>query len=80
MAGPLLHLIGRKSTVLLVSPLWLVAWILIATASQWPYMVLGRFLSGFGAGLTLPTAQIYVRHDLFRIQIFQDFSYFDSIC
>lgn len=59
-AGPLMHYIGRKRTVLITSPLWVVAWLLIALTDGWELLVLGRFLSGFGAGVTLPSAQIYV--------------------
>lgn len=59
-AGPLMHFLGRKYTVLLTSPIWIVAWSLIATAPSWEYLVAGRFLCGFGVGLVLPSAQIYV--------------------
>ncbi|XP_055628364.1 facilitated trehalose transporter Tret1-2 homolog isoform X2 [Toxorhynchites rutilus septentrionalis] len=60
VAFPLMHKIGRKYTVLLTSPVWATAWFLIATAENWKIMLLARMLSGFGAGLTLPSAQIYV--------------------
>ncbi|XP_055594970.1 facilitated trehalose transporter Tret1-like [Uranotaenia lowii] len=60
VAFPLMHKIGRKYTVLLTSPVWATAWVLIATAETWQVMLVARMLSGFGAGLTLPSAQIYV--------------------
>lgn len=60
IAGPLMHYIGRKYTVLLTSPIWTVSWAVIANANNWETLVLGRFVSGIGAGLTLPSAQIYV--------------------
>lgn len=60
VAGPLLHYVGRKRTVMLTSPLWMLAWTLIATANGWEQLVIGRFLSGFSVGVTLPSAQIYV--------------------
>ncbi|XP_058833693.1 facilitated trehalose transporter Tret1-like [Topomyia yanbarensis] len=60
VAFPLMHKIGRKYTVMLTSPVWVTAWILIATAEDWKILLLARMLSGFGAGLTLPSAQIYV--------------------
>ncbi|XP_058460214.1 facilitated trehalose transporter Tret1-like isoform X2 [Malaya genurostris] len=60
VAFPLMHKIGRKYTVMLTSPVWVAAWILIATAEDWKILLLARMLSGFGAGLTLPSAQIYV--------------------
>ncbi|XP_055538358.1 facilitated trehalose transporter Tret1-2 homolog [Wyeomyia smithii] len=60
LAFPLMHKIGRKYTVLLTSPVWVTAWIMIATAEDWKMLLIARMLSGFGAGLTLPSAQIYV--------------------
>lgn len=60
VAGPLMHYIGRKRSVLCTSPLWVCAWVLIATTRSWQQLVFGRFLSGIGAGITLPSAQIYV--------------------
>lgn len=60
VAFPLMHKIGRKYTVMLTSPVWVTAWILIATAEDWKVLLIARMLSGFGAGLTLPSAQIYV--------------------
>lgn len=60
IAWPLMHHIGRKRTVLLTSPIWTLAWLVIACAGSWWQLVLGRFLSGIGAGLSLPSVQIYV--------------------
>ncbi|EDS41795.1 sugar transporter [Culex quinquefasciatus] len=60
VAFPLMHKIGRKYTVMLTSPVWVTSWILIATADHWKVLLMARMLSGFGAGLTLPSAQIYV--------------------
>ncbi|XP_058117297.1 facilitated trehalose transporter Tret1-2 homolog [Anopheles ziemanni] len=60
VAFPLMHRIGRKYTVLIASPLWAIAWILIATATDWRVLFVARMLSGFGAGLSLPAAQVYV--------------------
>lgn len=60
VAFPLMHKIGRKYTVMLTSPIWAISWVLIATAHDWKILLLARMLSGFGAGLTLPSAQIYV--------------------
>lgn len=59
-AAPLMQKLGRKYTVMISSPLWITAWILIATSSYWHTIMLGRFLSGFSVGITLPSAQIYV--------------------
>uniref|UniRef100_A0A182WEI2 Major facilitator superfamily (MFS) profile domain-containing protein n=1 Tax=Anopheles minimus TaxID=112268 RepID=A0A182WEI2_9DIPT len=60
VAFPLMHRIGRKYTVLIASPLWVASWILIATADDWRVLFVARMLSGFGAGLSLPAAQVYV--------------------
>uniref|UniRef100_A0AAG5DKF2 Facilitated trehalose transporter Tret1 n=1 Tax=Anopheles atroparvus TaxID=41427 RepID=A0AAG5DKF2_ANOAO len=60
VAFPLMHRIGRKYTVLIASPLWAASWILIATANDWRVLFVARMLSGFGAGLCLPAAQVYV--------------------
>uniref|UniRef100_A0A182PC87 Major facilitator superfamily (MFS) profile domain-containing protein n=1 Tax=Anopheles epiroticus TaxID=199890 RepID=A0A182PC87_9DIPT len=60
VAFPLMHRIGRKYTVLIASPLWVTSWILIATAHDWRVLFVSRMLSGFGAGLSLPAAQVYV--------------------
>lgn len=60
VAGPLMHFIGRKYTILCASPIWVISWAIIANATNWHYLMAGRMLSGFCAGLTLPSAQIYV--------------------
>lgn len=60
MSAPLMHKIGRKYTLLLTSPLWVISWILIATAKYWQQIVAARYIMGFCAGLALPAAQIYV--------------------
>lgn len=61
IAGPLMHYIGRKYTVMITSPIWILAWSIIASSHHWHYLVIGRFMSGMGVGLTLPSAQIYVK-------------------
>lgn len=55
-----MHFVGRKYTILFAAPIWVVAWAIIANATNWHYLMLGRTLSGFCAGLSLPSAQIYV--------------------
>lgn len=60
VAGPLMHHIGRKYTVLVAAPIWATAWTIIANAPNWHYILGGRMLSGFCVGLALPSAQIYV--------------------
>lgn len=51
---------GRKFTVMTASPIWVCAWILIALSNHWGTIMFGRLLSGISAGITLPSAQIYV--------------------
>lgn len=65
IAGFLLHYIGRKKTILTASPIWTAAWILVATASDYKIIIVGRFFSGFSVGLCLPSAQVYVSTDKF---------------
>lgn len=60
LAFPLLHWAGRKTTVLISSPLGGIAWVTIALAPSWPYLIAGRVMCGICAGLCLPSAQIYV--------------------
>jgi MFS family permease len=60
VAFPLMHSVGRKHTVLLTSPTWVIAWFMISTCEHWTVLLIGRMLSGFAAGLTIPSAQIYV--------------------
>jgi MFS family permease len=59
-AAPLMHKIGRKYTVLLTSPIWAVSWTAIALSQRFEVVIAGRLLSGFAAGLTIPSAQIFV--------------------
>lgn len=60
LAGFLLQSIGRKSTLMISSPLATIGWILIATATRYEIIILGRFITGFCVGLCLPSAQVYV--------------------
>lgn len=59
-AAPLMQKFGRKFTVMTASPIWVCAWILIALSNHWGTIMFGRLLSGISAGITLPSAQIYV--------------------
>ncbi|XP_031622593.1 facilitated trehalose transporter Tret1-like [Contarinia nasturtii] len=51
---------GRKSTIIIASPLATLGWILIATAQRYEVVIVARFLNGFCVGLCLPSAQIYI--------------------
>lgn len=45
---------------MLTSPIWALSWLLIATATDWKILFLGRIISGFLDGVALPSTQIYV--------------------
>ncbi|XP_063695878.1 facilitated trehalose transporter Tret1-like [Culicoides brevitarsis] len=60
VSAPLMHKIGRKYTVMITSPLWVISWVLVATAEFWQQIVAGRYLMGFCAGLALPAVSVYV--------------------
>uniref|UniRef100_A0A1B0D0W2 Facilitated trehalose transporter Tret1 n=1 Tax=Phlebotomus papatasi TaxID=29031 RepID=A0A1B0D0W2_PHLPP len=56
----LMHRMGRKFSVLLAAPIWVVSWAFIALSQRWEIIMTGRILSGISVGVTLPSAQIYV--------------------
>lgn len=60
LAAPLTHKFGRRRTLLLAAPVGILAWATIALAKYWGVMFTGRILSGFCAGMNLPSTQIYV--------------------
>jgi len=45
---------------MLSSPVWLLAWSLIALAQNYEMMLFARMLTGFCVGLTTPSAAVYV--------------------
>jgi len=59
-AGPLMQLLGRRRTLMLTSPLWVLGWILIALAQNYKMMLFARWLTGFCIGLIIPSAAVYV--------------------
>lgn len=65
LAAPLLHYIGRKRTIVTASPIGMIGWLLIATATRYETIIFGRFLNGFCVGLCLPSAQVYVSFFVF---------------
>ena len=60
-AGPLMQLLGRRRTLMLSSPLWVLAWSLISLAQNYEMMLSARILAGICAGLITPSAAVYVR-------------------
>ena len=59
-AGPLMQLLGRRRTLMLSSPVWVLAWIVIALAQNYEMMLYARMLTGFCVGLITPSAAVYV--------------------
>lgn len=60
LAAPLNHKFGRRKTLLFAAPIGIVAWLIIALSKEWTVIFAGRLLSGFCAGMNLPSTQIYV--------------------
>ncbi|RZF46609.1 hypothetical protein LSTR_LSTR002941 [Laodelphax striatellus] len=60
IAGPLLAHFGRKSTLFLSAPIFVVSWLLIAFCQNYSILMIGRIMTGFCAGLVTPSAQVYV--------------------
>nr|BAQ02367.1 sugar transporter [Nilaparvata lugens] len=60
VAGPLLAHLGRKSTLFLSAPIFVVSWLLIAFCHNYSILIGGRVMTGFCAGLVTPSAQVYV--------------------
>jgi predicted MFS family arabinose efflux permease len=59
-AGPLMQLLGRRRTLMLSSPLWVLGWCLIALAQNYQMMLFARMFTGFCVGLVTPSAAVYV--------------------
>ena len=60
VAGPMMQLLGRRLTLMISSPLWVLGWILIATSQNYEMMLGARVLTGFCVGLVTPSAAVYV--------------------
>jgi predicted MFS family arabinose efflux permease len=59
-AGPLMQLLGRRKTLMLTSPVWVLGWSLTALAQNYEMMLSARMLTGFCVGLITPSAAVYV--------------------
>ena len=55
-----MQLLGRRRTLMLSSPVWVLAWNIIALAQNYKMMLFARILTGFCAGLITPSAAVYV--------------------
>jgi facilitated trehalose transporter len=62
-AGPLMQILGRRKILMMTSPVWVLAWILIALAQNYEMMLCARILTGFCVGLVTPSAAVYVSCD-----------------
>ncbi|XP_065578079.1 facilitated trehalose transporter Tret1-2 homolog isoform X2 [Artemia franciscana] len=58
--GVLTNVLGRRGTVLALSPLYIGSYLLTGFAIDPIMIVVGRFVCGFLAGVASPTAQIYI--------------------
>ncbi|XP_067003354.1 facilitated trehalose transporter Tret1-2 homolog isoform X2 [Anabrus simplex] len=59
-AGPFLQHIGRKRTLMISSPLSVIGWLLVTFAKSYEMLICGRIITGFCAGIIIPSAQVYV--------------------
>lgn len=59
-SGPIMGALGRKGTLLVGAPLFVIAWLAIAFSPTPALLVLARASSGFCVGIVLPSAQVYV--------------------
>lgn len=60
LAGKLIDLIGRKSTLMVVSLPLILGWLCIAYANYVWMLLLGRFVTGFAAGILTVSAPVYI--------------------
>ncbi|OXA63080.1 facilitated trehalose transporter Tret1-2 homolog [Folsomia candida] len=60
LSGFLLGVIGRKGTMLLISPLFVLGWLLIGFATSIDMVYAGRFLTGVGGGTFSLVVPCYV--------------------
>jgi facilitated trehalose transporter len=78
-AGPLMQWMGRRRTLMLSSPLWVLGWCLVALAQTYEMMLFARILTGFCVGLVTPSAAVYVSSnvtDIYSVTVW----YFISWC
>lgn len=59
-AGQIIDRLGRRGTLMFVSPLFVGGWLMIAYANTVTLLFIGRFLTGFSTGLTSIVCPIYI--------------------
>ncbi|XP_049764698.1 facilitated trehalose transporter Tret1-2 homolog [Schistocerca cancellata] len=59
-SGPLLQRLGRKRTLMVSAPLFVAFWVLLAFSQNYAMLFSARILTGFCAGISIPSAQVYV--------------------
>jgi predicted MFS family arabinose efflux permease len=72
-AGPLMQLLGRRRTLMLSSPLWVLGWCLVALGQTYEMMLFARILTGFCVGLVTPSAAVYVSSnvaDIYSVTVY----------
>lgn len=60
LAGYVVDKIGRKSSILVTSPLYFICWMLVAFANRLWMLLLARFLNGFTDGIVFTAVPMYV--------------------
>jgi len=79
-AGPLMQLLGRRTTLMLSSPVWVLAWSLIALAQNYEMMLSARMLTGFCVGLITPSAAVYVSCNFVTVHLIYVNLHICSVC
>jgi len=61
LAGSLMSMLGRRgSTMFCTIPCYTLGYVLIGCANGYPMIIVGRFLTGMGLGLTLTIPNVYI--------------------
>ncbi|KAJ2949898.1 hypothetical protein O0L34_g11217 [Tuta absoluta] len=59
-SGQLMQRLGRKRTLMIASPMWVAAWLILGFAKYYPLVLVGRFICGVCVGFVLAPVQVYV--------------------
>ena len=60
IGGIFLDYFGRKTAILLGAVPYIIGWVFISAANNWPLIHVGRTFSGIGLGMTLSTVTVYI--------------------
>ena len=59
-AGKVLDFLGRRMTLMLVSPMLALGWSIVALSMHLHLVYVGRFICGFATGFLLPGVQVCI--------------------